>query len=136
METEVLEKSIEGLDEELGTLSKQLNGLHDLLEQGVYTAEVFLERSKTLKSRIGTAEAEKKKLGKKLKAISKKEKSKKVVVPKIEKIIDVYWKLQTPKEKNLLLKEVLEKAVYVKEMSGRWGGKIDEFELRIYPKLP
>lgn len=136
LEIEVLEKSIGGIDEELGTLNKQLNGLHDLLEQGVYTAEVFLERSKTLKNRIETAEAERKKLGKKLKVISEKEKSKKVVVPKIEKIIDVYWQLQTPKEKNLLLKEVLEKAVYAKEISGRWGGKLDEFELQVYPKLP
>lgn len=132
----VLKKSITDIDKELCTLNIQLSGLHDLLEQGVYTAEMFLERSKVLKNKIGVAEAEKKELDKKLKGISKKEKSKKVVVPKVEKIVNVYWQLQTPKEKNLLLKEVLEKATYIKKTSGRWHGKIDEFELRVYPKLP
>jgi site-specific DNA recombinase len=136
LEMGVLKKSITDIDKELCTLNIQLSGLHDLLEQGVYTAEMFLERSKVLKNKIGVAEAEKKELDKKLKGISKKEKSKKVVVPKIEKIVNVYWQLQTPKEKNLLLKEVLEKATYIKKTSGRWHGKIDEFELRVYPKLP
>ena len=102
----------------------------------MYSVDIFLERSKTLKDRIDVVETNKKELSKKLEVISRKEKSKKVIVPKIEKIVDVYWQLQSPKEKNILLKEVLEKAVYIKKVGGRWHAKPDEFELRVYPKLP
>lgn len=136
LELEVLKKGIKDIDAELGVLNKQLSKLHDLLEQGVYSVDIFLERSKTLKDRIDVVETNKKELSKKLEVISRKEKSKKVIVPKIEKIVDVYWQLQSPKEKNILLKEVLEKAVYIKKVGGRWHAKPDEFELRVYPKLP
>jgi len=55
-------------------------------------------------------------------------------VPKVERLLDVYPRLKSAKEKNLLLKEVLAKAVYKKDRSDR--GTSDAFELVIYPKLP
>lgn len=136
IEIDVINKSLEDTEKEINTLNKQLNNLHDLLEQGVYSADVFLERSRVLKERIDTAESTRNKLKEELEAISNRENSKKIIVPKVKKIVGVYWQLQTPKEKNLLLKEVLEKAVYIKKVGGRWHAKPDDFELHIYPKLP
>ena len=35
-----------------------------------------------------------------------------------------------------MLKEVLEKIVYLKKSSARWHGSPDDFEIVIYPKVP
>jgi site-specific DNA recombinase len=40
-------------------------------------------------------------------------------IPKVERVIDLYWKLADPKDRNHLLKEVLEKVIYIKEEGGR-----------------
>lgn len=136
IEINVIKKSIENAEKEINTLNKQLSNLHDLLERGVYSADVFIERSWTLKERIDTAESIRDKLKKELNTITNRKNSEKIIAPKVKKIVDIYWQLQTPKEKNLLLKEVLEKAVYIKKVGGRWHAKPDDFELHIYPKLP
>ena len=71
-----------------------------------------------------------------IKKLSRKEKSKATIIPKVEKVVDLYRHLSEPKEKNDLLKEVLEKVIYTKEEKGRRFGKIDGFELELYPKIP
>ena len=54
-----------------------------------------------------------------------------------EKVLELYHTLPTPRAKNDLLKEVLEKVVYVKEKSARWKGVApDDFEITIFPKIP
>ena len=58
------------------------------------------------------------------------------IVPKVEKLLDVYRILPTPAAKNDMLKEVLEKVVYIKENGTRWHGSKDDFEITIYPKIP
>ncbi len=136
LEASIIEKSINNIDNELETLNKQMNNLHDLLEQGIYSINIFLERSRILNEKIDAAEADKKSLENKLKNASTREEAKKIFIPRVEKTIDFYWQFQTPKEKNELLKEVIDKAVYTKKEGGRWSGKVDEFELELFPKLP
>ena len=43
--------------------------------------------------------------------------------------------LPSPSAKNVMLKEVLEKVVYTKEVNGRWGDPGD-FIIDLYPKIP
>ncbi|NLZ54273.1 MAG: recombinase family protein, partial [Thermoanaerobacteraceae bacterium] len=136
LEIDIIKQSIDNINNELKTLNKQLNSLYDLLEQGIYSTEVFLERSTLLNDKITAAKKDKKELENKLEQISNREEGKKEFIPKVENVINSYWSLKTPKEKNKLLKEVLEKVVYAKEEGGRWSGKVDEFELKLYPKLP
>lgn len=136
LEIEVLRKSIESMERELETLNKQVSSLYDLLEQGIYTTEIFLERSKILNERIAAVTADKKALEEKLKEVSAREEGKKNIIPKVEKVINLYWKMQTPKEKNDLLKEVIDKVIYIKEVGGRWHAKPDDFQLELFPKIP
>lgn len=136
LEAELIEESIKKLEKELETLKKQLDNLHDLLEQGIYSVDTFLERSKIINDKISAAEEGKKRLQGELGDVSKKEESQKIIIPKVEKVVDLYWQLPTPREKNMLLKEVLEKVIYIKKVSGRWHAKPDDFELHVYPKLP
>ncbi|WP_425447785.1 recombinase family protein [Dethiothermospora halolimnae] len=135
LEVDVIKKSIKELDKELETLEKQFNKLHDLLEQGIYSTEKFLERSRVLNEKINTINNDKETLKKSLKDFSAKEKNKKLIIPKVEKVIEGYKHIKDPAKKNKLLKEVLEKVVYTKTVNGRWHGKKDDFELLLYPKI-
>lgn len=135
LENEVINKAIQDLDTELETLNNQLNNMYDLLEQGVYSTEIFMKRSKLISTKIDSLKKDKDKLLKKINSKEDKELHEEALAPKIENIIKVYWTLDNPADKNKLLKEVLEKAVYYKTVNGRWHNKPDEFELEIYLKL-
>ncbi|MBU5311861.1 recombinase family protein [Tissierella carlieri] len=137
LENEIINKAIQDLDAELETLNNQLNNMYDLLEQGIYSTEVFMKRSNLVSKKIDTLKKDKDKLFKKINLEEEKELREEALAPKIENIIKVYWTLDDPADKNKLLKEVLEKAVYLKTVRGnRSGDNIDEFELELYLKLP
>lgn len=133
-EKELIGQSIKSLDGELELLNKQLNNLHDLLEQGVYTTNVFIERSNLIKTKTELISADKDKLKEQLNKSASKE-DKRDAIPEFERIIDLYKSLKSPKEKNKLLKTILIKAEYTKEVGGRWHGKPDDFKLKLYPRL-
>ncbi len=135
-DTEIIKQSIKDIEKELETLNKQLNSLHDLVEQGVYSTDTFIKRSQNIESKINTAKASKDELETKLKNIFSVEEKKKSIIPRWEKVLNIYNKLESAKDKNELLKEILDKVIYTKEEGGRWSGKVDDFELVINPKLP
>lgn len=130
------EKALQRLTAEYSTLNKQLDNTHDLLEQGVYTTEQFLARSRKLSERIKKNEADRSALGADIAADKKREQGRKQIIPKVEKLLDVYDSLPSAKAKNDMLKEVLEKVVYLKTKNGRWNNAPDDFEITLYPKIP
>jgi len=130
------EKALHRLNTEYTTLTKQLDNTHDLLEQGVYTTEQFLERSRKLSERIKKNEEDRLALGADIASDKSREAGRKQIVPKVERLLEVYYELPTPKAKNDMLKEVLEKVVYLKTKNGRWNNAPDDFELTLYPKIP
>lgn len=136
IQLEVKKKSIKKLEAEIENLEKQMNNLHDLLEQGVYSIDKFNERSKILSEKMCETKAKLKTFTKEIDLEEAKEINKAVIIPKIEKVLEVYKLTDDPALKNELLKEIVDKAVYVKTVSGRWSGKPDEFDLVIYPKSP
>lgn len=121
---------------ELETLHKQLNRTHDLLEQGVYDTDTFLERSRSITERINATENDIRTLSAEVQEDEERAASRLNVIPKVEKLLEVYSVLPSAQAKNEMLKEVLEKVEYTKnERSGR-NGPFDNFELVLYPKLP
>lgn len=130
------EKAIERSESEVRTLREQLSRTYDLLEQGVYDADTFLLRSQNLAERISAAEENVSSLSAELADLRKREESKKSVVPKVRKLLEVYDTLPTPQAKNDLLKEILEKVEYLRSEHHGKAGPFDNFELTIYPKLP
>lgn len=131
------EKALRRLEKEYETLNKQLDNAHDLLEQGVYSTDLFLDRSRKLSERIKQNEEDCSALRENIAEEKKREAGRSQIVPKVEKLLDVYWSLPTPKAQNDMLKEVLEKVVYLKTKSGRYKGNApDDFEITIYPKIP
>ena len=134
---EIKRKSVERLEKDLVALDRQLSSVHDLLEQGVYDTETFLQRSRTIAERIQSAKGSIETLNGEIALESKREEAKKDVIPAVEHLLEVYYTLETPKLKNDMLRAVLEKVVYTKERSARWRGvSPDDFELVLYPRLP
>lgn len=131
-EKEKLQHSISRYETELQTLDKQVDSLHDFLEQGIYPADVFLERSAKLAERRKNARERISQLRDELTQKEQKSAPEKSV-PVLENILDTYWTLNTPKERNELLKSGIEKVVYTKPKGGRYSGKERAFTLEIYP---
>lgn len=129
-------KALESMNNELSNAEKQMNNLYDLLEQGVYTTEKFLERSKIISDRISTLKNDRDKLLTKINDSQIRERNRKEFIPKVEKVLDIYWKTEDPALKNELLKEIVEKAVYNKAIGGRWHAKPDDFEIVLFPRIP
>lgn len=121
---------------ELKKLVKQRDNVYDLLEQGVYNTETFLDRSKIINEKMTETEKLIKKIEDSLDLKARSDQSRKTIIPKAEKVLAQYGKAKTPAEKNQLLKSVIDKVVYIKNVNGRWHGKPDDFELTLYPKLP
>ncbi|MFZ5352784.1 MAG: recombinase family protein [Bacillota bacterium] len=133
---DVKKKAVKKLEEELKSSEKQMSSLHDLLEQGVYTTEKFLERSKVLTERINMLQKDKNTLLEDMKNESLRAESQKAFIPKVEKLLELYNTTDNAALKNKWLKEVLEKAVYIKTVKGRWHNRPDDFELELFPRLP
>lgn len=133
---QLLYSAIVSIHKDLEKLNKQMDRLHDLLEQGVYSIEVFITRSKNISNRIEDLQKEKSFLEEELKRLESLEYNKVPLIPKMESIMEAYHATEDPELKNSLLKEVISKVVYKKSEGGRWSNKLDEFQLDLYPVLP
>jgi len=134
-------RSIEALitkfETEVKRLSVQLNKVHDAFEQGIYDSEQFLERSQNINERVKVAEDELATLNSAHRSEVKRVDGLKEIIPKATLLIDAYDQLPTAQDKNDMLKQVLEKCVYLKEQSGMYRGvSADSFELTLYPRIP
>ncbi|KNY24807.1 recombinase family protein [Pseudobacteroides cellulosolvens] len=130
------EKSISALTYNLSVLEKEMKDLgvqrerlHDLLEQGVYDIDTFLERSKNIADRLLSTNEAIKQTQEKIKLEIEKSNIEVNMLDKIKNIVAAYYDIDDPVKKNTLLKEVLEKAVYTKVK----GQREDNFSLEIYP---
>lgn len=119
----------EQLKKELEKENKKLERLYVFLENETYSADEFLTRSKIIKEKISQIEIEIKKQSK------QKNSTKEEIVPKLKTLIDLYDSASV-KDKNDLLKAVLEKVTYLKTKKAlKKDDNPFEFELNIYPRL-
>lgn len=132
--TEFKKKALLNTQSELKKLKKQRESIHDLLEQGVYSADTFLDRSRNIAGRMDEIQKSIKQLEYEIQQTGDAVQSE--VIPNAEQVLAQYDRAQTPAEKNRLLKSVIAKVVYTKTVNGRWHGQPDDFELILYPKLP
>jgi DNA invertase Pin-like site-specific DNA recombinase len=116
------------LSKELDKYNKQLDKAYELVEQGIYTPQEFTKRTKTIKDKIMNTEKELNKYQLKL----NKDRIEKLL-PKIEKVIDSYYKVTSVEKKNKLLKSVISYIEYKKEKGGR--GYESNFSIIIHPKF-
>lgn len=116
------------LSKELDKYNKQLEKSYELVEQGIYTPQEFTKRTKIIKDKISSTEKE---LAKYQTRLNKENIEN--LLPKIEKVIATYYKLNTAEKKNKLLKSVISFVEYKKDKGGR--GYENNFSLLIHPKF-
>ena len=125
------EAAAQNLVKELQELDKQKDRLHDFLERGTYTEEVFLERSQKLAERINATTAALQETEQLLATDRQRDEARKKVMPMIENVLHLYPNADVT-DKNSMLKSILEQATYRKEKCQQG----DEFTLTIHPRIP
>lgn len=124
------------LQSDINKLTKQLTKVQEAFEQDVYSVEEYKMRSQTIKEDIEVAKADKEQAQSELDQANDLQHKKATIIPKIKHLLQVYETLPSAKAKNDSLKEVVEKAVYSKDVHGSYhGNSPDDFELTLYPKL-
>jgi len=111
-DTAKLEQSLEQTRKSISTLTTQKNKLYDLLEQGIYTVDVFTERSAALDEKMGHLRAVEQE---QLAAIQEAKTDRRAErIEKIKNILKVYTSSDAQR-KNELLKDTIESFTYRKE---------------------
>jgi DNA invertase Pin-like site-specific DNA recombinase len=133
-----LSNLIQQQEKELEGLHKQYENTFDLLEQGIYTPEIFTSRNKVLNEKIAEINADMENIKTELHKLQEAKQQQDSLMPKIKNILDTYESLP-PVEQNRLLKEILDHVEYHKEGKGRkhgiWQTPPDDFTLTLYPKV-
>ena len=130
------EENIRSLNKELEVQNKKLTNVYSFFEDGTYSREVFAERCVAINEAIANIKANLEEAERQMVLETKQEESKKAMVSKIENVLDLYEKLENAEEKNLLLKTVVNKIVYLKtEKAIKKDSDPTKFELDIYPNI-
>ena len=126
--------AIAELSKELEQISAQESKAFDLVEQGVYTQEIFTQRTSELSQRRKAACDQLHTLQTALDAMNTRVHAKKEIVPAFRRVLDNYDLAKTSKEKNDLLRSVLDHVDYHKSVGGRY--RKSDLTIKIVPKLP
>lgn len=127
----MLERQIAELERELETLNKQKGNLHDLLEQGVYDVQTYLERNQVLAERIEATQERLERFRQEYEDEQQRYKQRHEIVPRIRSVLEAYHQ-GNAEEKNRLLKSVIEKAVFKRTPEMK---RMDEFELDVFLRI-
>ena len=126
---------IKKMESDIDQLKAQLNRAYDLLEQNVYTIDVFRERQETLKTSISDAENQLVNQQKDLNSLYEIQNTQDHFAPRVNHLLDTYRTNSTDLN-NELLKELIDHIVYDKsERNTR--GKLNNcnFTLQIFPRI-
>lgn len=130
------EKTIAELTEELKKIDVQINSTYDMLEQKVYTTEVFTQRNKALTERKEKIENRIARLRQTLITIQNDRIARQEIIPHIRYVIAAYKDCTTAEEKNTLLKSVLNRIEYSKSEPNRRGHLNNaNFTVDVFPKV-
>lgn len=122
-------------ESELERLNNQKAKQYDLLEQGIYTTEVFLERSKAISESIQTCSGAIEKLREEISHDKTIIEQQSAFIPRCEELLDNYWSLDM-ESRNKMLKSLIDKVIYTKDSKNAYGrGNEIKFELDIFPKI-
>lgn len=123
--------ALHALERELKELEFQRGKLFDLLERGIYSEEIFMERSKNITERILQTTNTINSIKQELELEKNKITAKEEVIPKVENVIMRLKRTKNPLNKNQLFKSILQYAVYKKEQHQT----LDDFTLIIKPRI-
>lgn len=117
------------------TLLKQRESLFDFLEQGIYTKEIFIERSNALEQRIRDCMNNITAAREDLHTTIARQANRKNFVPKCKNLLSEWGSLTVP-EKNSALRQLIDRIILTKTKRNKKNQKNSEFTIDVYPKVP
>ena len=114
-------------------INTQLDKAFEAFETGIYDTETFKTRSSALKIQLADIQKQKAEYQKYIRSAMQKENLYNEFIPKIKTISSLYHTLPTAKDKNDILKEIIDHIDYIKHTRGH--GHEREFDIVIYPKF-
>ena len=129
-------ETIKKIDSDLTGLTSQLNRAYNLLEQGVYSVDIFKERQQNLNSSISALKEQKTQTESDLKHFYDLQETQERFAPKVRHLLDTYYS-NTVDVNNEILRDLIDRITYEKNEKNT-RGKLENcnFELHIYPKIP
>lgn len=135
--SKMVEQSIISTEKEIEKANAKLDKVYNFLESGIYSKDEFINRSKVIKDTIQSLESKLEEYNLLLQKNAEMQNEKETMIPKLENVIDLYDKLETTEDKNILLKSIIAKVTYLKtEKAIKKDSDPTNFELHIYPKIP
>lgn len=130
------QETIKKLDSDIHLLTSQLNRAYDLLEQNIYTIEIFKERQQNLSASMASLKDCRQTATKDLQNLYNLKTVKEQYLPKVQYLLDTY-ETNTTAANNEILKQVIDRILYEKNERNT-KGNLDNcnFILHIYPKVP
>jgi site-specific DNA recombinase len=125
------ESILGSLKKEQKELEVQKEKLFDFLERGIYTEEIFLERSQNLSKRIDDIHVAIDRTVEEIEIEKRKKTAQHKIIPLVESVVKSYFATNDPLKRNTLLKSILHKIVYNKEPHQRKS----DFEIFLHPRL-
>ena len=113
---------------ELQKLNAQLENAYNLVEQGIYTLEIFQSRQEKLNASVTGIKTKISENEITIVRMEQSDNAKANLIPQTETLLASYDEM-TNEERNALLKEILKKIGYKKEANGK-------IEIDLYPRLP
>lgn len=133
---QIVEKQILNHKKELSELKQQLDKTYELLERGLYSEEIFLQRNKSITASIQKEESKIEEFEQTLEILLANQRKRSVWIPKTIQLLDAYTTTDTPEFRNNLLRQLVEKVTYLKtERNHRGTIDIHNFQLKITPKI-
>lgn len=112
--------------------NEMINRCCEMLEEGIYSKNRYLERVESLEKELNEL---KNKLIEIESSDDSEEERIRSFIPNLEKVLKEYWNLK-PKDKNILLKSIIEKVEYTKnKRNHRYNQHEDFVDLKIYLKI-
>ncbi|WP_339167017.1 recombinase family protein [Brevibacillus sp. FSL L8-0520] len=126
--TSAIQEMIRQKDNRLSQLEKQNARTHELLEIGEYDLETYRERKKAILEEMNRVREEIAAAHEELGRVNQVREARQEIIPTVVHVLETYNRASV-KQKNNLLKQILEEIVYTKE-------KQKEVRLTLYIKIP
>ena len=134
-ETAPLRASLRLLEKRLSELDTRMSRAFELVETGVYTPALYLERKNALDAERASLLRQQNEMQTELEQLENAAACRRAFAPRLQHVLDAYEQAANAREQNRLLKTVIEKIVYTKteRVTANHPGNL---HLQIYPLLP
>ena len=133
-EQESLRSILVNLEKEKETTLKQRGSLFDLLEQGIYTKEIFFERSTALEDKIKDFDKKIESVNADIVCLDLSKKNRSTFVPKCQELLNA-WDTFDAADKNTALKNVIERIDFTKTEKNARGQRHSSFSIDVFPRI-